>query len=218
MKKNFYLMIDTETAGTLEEPLVYDIGIAVVDKQGNVYEAYSFVVAEVFYGMKELMQTAYYAEKIPNYLIDIDQGTRRVARFFYIWSFVRALIKEYHITACIAHNMRFDLNALNHTARVLSENQHKYFFPYGVKLWCTLAMARSIMTYSSVYKQWCAHYGFTLKNGTPRMTAEVLYRFITNNPTFEEKHTGIEDVMIEKDIFAYLCRKHKKMQRTYWKE
>lgn len=211
-------MIDTETAGTLEEPLVYDIGIAVVDKYGNVYESYSFVVSEVFYGMPELMQTAYYAEKIPNYLIDIDRGNRRVARFFYIKSFIRDLIRKYHIVACIAHNMRFDNNALNHTTRTLSDGLTNYFFPYGVKLWCTLAMARSLLTNSSTYRQWCAQYGFTLKNGTPRMTAEVIFRFITNNPTFEEKHTGIEDVMIEKDIFAYLCRKHKAMQRTYWKE
>lgn len=211
-------MIDTETAGTLEEPLVYDIGLAVVDKYGNVYESYSFVIAEVFYGMQDLMQTAYYAEKIPNYHRDIDNGTRRVARFFYIRSFVRQLIKKYNIVACIAHNMRFDNNALNNTCHVLSDGLTNYFFPYGVKLWCTLAMARSLLTNSPTYKDWCSYYGFTQRNGTPRMTAEVIYRFITNNPDFTEKHTGIEDVLIEKDIFAFLCRKHKAMQRTYWKE
>jgi hypothetical protein len=35
---------------------------------------------------------------------------------------------------------------------------------------------------------------------------------------FVEQHQGIEDVMCEKDIFAYLVRQHKKMQRTYWRD
>ena len=35
-RKNYYLMLDTETANTLDDPLVYDIGLAVVDKTGKV--------------------------------------------------------------------------------------------------------------------------------------------------------------------------------------
>ena len=35
-RKNYYLMLDTETANTLDDPLVYDIGLAVVDKAGKV--------------------------------------------------------------------------------------------------------------------------------------------------------------------------------------
>ena len=215
MKK--ILVFDTETAGGFSAPLVYDVGGVVMDSTGFIHHRFHYAVLDII-GNPHLMDTAYYAEKIPSYLIDIDRGARRVARFFFIRSFIRELIKKYNIVACIAHNMRFDNNALNNTCKVLSDGLTNYFFPYGVKLWCTLAMARSLLTNSPTYRKWCSHYGFTLRNGTPRMTAEVIYRFITNNPDFTEKHTGIEDVLIEKDIFSFLCRKHKAMQRTYWKE
>jgi hypothetical protein len=45
------------------------------------------------------------------------------------------------------------------------------------------------------------------------MTAEVLYRFITKDNDFVESHTGLEDVMIEKEILAYCYRQHKKMKK-----
>ena len=167
--------------------------------------------------MPEQMQTAYYAEKIPRYMYDIEHGTRKVGRFFFIQGILLQVIRKYDIKAIIAHNMRFDNNALNNTARVLTNGNKKYFFPYGMPIWCTLAMSRSLFSQRPVYKQWCKQNGYVLKNGTPRFTAEILYRFITQNLDFEEEHTGLADVLIEKDIFAYCCRQHKAMQRTYWK-
>ena len=36
-KKKFYMVLDTETANGLDDPLVYDIGFAIIDKKGQVY-------------------------------------------------------------------------------------------------------------------------------------------------------------------------------------
>ena len=77
-------MVDTETCGGLDNPYVYDLGMAIVDRKGKVYAKYSFVIAEVFYGMADLMQTAYYAEKIPMYKEDIKNGKRKLKRLFNI--------------------------------------------------------------------------------------------------------------------------------------
>ena len=52
----------------------------------------------------------------------------------------------------------------------------------------------------------------------PRLTAEILYRFITHDKTFKESHTGLEDVMIEKEILVHILRQHKKIRRTYYRE
>ena len=65
--KNYYLMIDTETAGELDAPLVYDYGGAVVDNKGRIIQTFSLVISDVFYGMPEKMESAYYAEKLPEY-------------------------------------------------------------------------------------------------------------------------------------------------------
>lgn len=220
-------MVDTESTGLNTgiqdengDAFVYDIGFAVVDRHANIIDnqVYSFVVSEVFFGMRDKMQSAYYSWKIPEYMNDIESGKRNVARFFFIQGVINQLIVKYNIRAVVAHNMRFDNGALNFTTHRLSKGLKKYFFPYGVDKWCTLAMARSLMYKKPVYKAFCQKYGFTQKNGTPRLTAEILFRFITNQTDFEEKHTGIEDVMIEKEILAYFMRQHKKMKRHYWNE
>jgi hypothetical protein len=215
--KHYYLMIDTETCGTLEEPLVYDIGMAIVDRHGTVYAKYSFVVHEVFIGMADLMKTAYYAEKIPKYWEDIESGKRKVVSFWLAKEIAKALIKKWGCVATIAHNMRFDNNALNNTTKVLSENKFKYFFPYGIEKWCTLKMAQQIYLKRPVYRAYCEKNGYLTSFNTPRLTAEILYRFITNDNNFIESHTGLEDVMIEKEILVHILRQHKKIQRTYYR-
>ena len=63
------------------------------------------------------------------------------------------------------------------------------------------------------YKEWCYLNGYLTKNGRVRKTAEILYRYITGNNDFTESHTGLEDVMIEKEIFAHCIRQHKPMRK-----
>ena len=59
MEKNtYFIVVDTETTNSIDDPLCYDIGFAVIDKTGHVYESHSFVVADIFLD-KELMSSAY---------------------------------------------------------------------------------------------------------------------------------------------------------------
>ena len=83
-KKEMYLVIDTETCNTIEQPLPYDIGYAICDRYGNIYLERSFIVAEMFLDRKDLMQSAYFAEKIPQYWEDIKNGTREIKSIFNI--------------------------------------------------------------------------------------------------------------------------------------
>ena len=62
---HYYLVLDTETTNGLDDPLVYDIGGVIADKQGRIYERFSFVIRDIFVYERTLMQTAYYASKIP---------------------------------------------------------------------------------------------------------------------------------------------------------
>ena len=77
-----FLVIDTETANTIEQPLPYDIGYAICDRYGNIVVERSFVVAEIFLDHKEMMKSAYYAEKLPKYWEDIKNGTREIKSIF----------------------------------------------------------------------------------------------------------------------------------------
>ena len=72
-------------------------------------------------------------------------------------------------------------------------------------------------TATKFYK-FCEEHGFLTKHGRPNLKAETVYRFITDDPDFVESHTGLEDVLIEKDIMAYCYRQHKKMRRLLFEK
>jgi hypothetical protein len=66
---NYKLVVDIETANFIEDALAYDIGFAVADKKGRIYYTDSLMIADMFIDNKELLTSAYYAKKIPNYFI-----------------------------------------------------------------------------------------------------------------------------------------------------
>ena len=216
-RKSYFLTIDTETANGFDDPIVYDIGGCIHDKEGNVMETFSFVIYETFFGMRELMETAYYAKKIPQYLEDISNGKRKVVRYSTAKKYIRQLCEKYSVKAIIAHNMRFDYRATTRTQRYLTKSKYRFFLPYGVELWDTLKMARDTIGKSKTYIHFCEENDFLTKYGKPRLTAEVLYRYIVRKTDFIESHTGLEDTLIEKEIFVKCISYHKKMTKTLWK-
>ena len=50
------------------------------------------------------------------------------------------------------------------------------------------------------YRNFCIENGYICKNNQLKLTAEVLYRFISGNDDFVEHHKGIDDVMIEQQV------------------
>ena len=212
-RKAYYLTIDTETANGLDDPLVYDLGGAIHDKSGKVYETFSFIIYEIFVEMQDLMQTAYYAEKIPSYEVDLQNGSRKMVRYNTARKHVAELCKKYNVRAIIAHNAFFDYKATATTQRFLSSSKYRYFLPYGVEIWDTLKMARSTVGKQKSYKAWCEKHGFMVNAKQPRLTAEILYRYLIGDPGYIESHTGLEDVLIEKEIFVWCMRQHKKINK-----
>ena len=196
-----YIMLDTETTNSLDDPICYDVGFAVVDKEGSIYETYSFVVAEVFLN-EELMASAYFIEKIPQYWEDIKKGTRKLAKFNTIRKVLAETMKKYNTNIVIAHNARFDYRSTAKTQRYLTKSKYRYFLPYGTEVWDTLKMAREVLKNDVAYDNFCYDNNYVTKRGCKRFTAEILYRFFTGDNDFVESHTGLEDVTIEKVIFA----------------
>ena len=212
-RKTYYLTIDTETANSLEDALVYDIGGAIHDKNGNVYETFSFVVAEIFFDMADIMNSAYYSEKLPQYYADIKNGTRKVARWLTIKNHIANLCSKYNVKAIIAYNMRFDYKSTATTQRYLTKSKNRYFFPKSVELWDSLKMVDDTIAKQKLYVDFCKTNGLLQKNGKPNRKAETVYRYLTSNPNYIEEHTGLADVLIETQIFAKCMRQHKKMRK-----
>lgn len=209
-----FIMLDTETTNEIETPICYDVGFAVIDKEGNVYEKFSFVVADVFLD-KELMKSAYFAEKIPQYWEEIKKGERVLKQYKNIKKILADTCQKWEVKAIVAHNMRFDYLSTNTTQRYLTCSKYRFFFPYGIEIWDTLKMARQCFN-DEEYDTFCYENDYITKNGRKRYTAEILYRFLTNNNNFIESHTGLEDVMIEKEIFVYCMRKNPEICGKLW--
>ena len=215
IRRKLYLIIDTETFGGFDFPICYDIGFAVIDKTGKVYAQYSFVVKDTFLGMAEQAATAYYADKFPQYHLDIKNGKRKCVDFYTIRNVANTLLAKYDIQNVVAHNAKFDCSSLNNTAHILGYNS---FFVRYVEWWDTLQMVADTIAHQKLYKEFCEKNGYMTKHKNPRpqMKAEVVYRYISGNNEFVESHTGLEDVLIEKEIFAKCWRQHQKMRHSFY--
>lgn len=215
-RRNYYLTIDTETANGLDDPMMYDLGGCVHDKQGNVYETFSFIIYDIFCADRALFNTAYYAEKRPMYEQQIAAGQRKIVSIYTARRHVADLCAKYNVKAIIAHNARFDYRSTNYTLRYVTKSKSRFFLPYGIPMWDTLKMAQDTICKQKTYIRFCERNGYLKQNGTVRATAEILYRYISNNNNFVEDHTGLEDVLIEKEIFAKCMAQHKKMRKNVW--
>lgn len=204
-------MIDIETANDLKDALAYDVGFVVADKKGNIYEKYSLMIADIFIHDKELLNTAYYAEKILKYWKDYKQGTRKLCTFKTAKDLIHKAIAKYNIKDVYAYNCGFDLNGLNTTQRYYTKSQYRYFFPYGMNYHCIWHMACQVIATQKSYLKVALEQEWYSPSGNVRTDAEHIYQYLYDE-FFEESHTGLEDVIIETKILAKCYAQHKPMQ------
>lgn len=213
---NLKLVFDCETTNTpkdekgqleVSSAQVYDLGCSVIDDEGNVYEEKSMINTDVFYN-KALMKDAYFANKIPKYWEEIKAGKHMLVNTWTMWREIKNLIEKYGITTIIAHNSRFDITALNATIRYQTKSKKRYFFKYGIEVMDSMWMAHKTICKTEDYKKFCLENGYMTNHEKPqvRKSAEVLWRYLSGNNEFEEEHTGLADVEIEREIFVRCLR------------
>lgn len=200
------LIIDTETTNSIEQPMPYDVGYAIVDTEtGEILTEKSFVVAEIFFD-KELMAGAYFAEKIPQYWKDIKSKKRIVKSIFNIRKTIKADMEKYEVSRIGAYNMGFDNRATRNDIRYISGSLVKWFFPYNTEFFCIWNMACSSILNTENYIFFALEHGFVSEHNNIQTSAETAYRYLKNEINFEESHTGLEDVKIEIEIMLAVLR------------
>ena len=210
-RKEMYLVIDTETCNTVEQPLPYDIGFAICDRMGNIAEERSYVVAETFLDMKDTMKSAYFAEKIPQYWEDIKNGTRKIKSIYKIRREVKDLMNKYNVKKVGAYNMGFDRRALNNVMRYTTKSFCRWFFPFGTEFFCIWHLATQTLLQQKTFFKMAEKNDWFSEKGNLLTNAEVTYNYIKKMSDFKEEHKGLEDVRIEIEIMAHCFRQHKKM-------
>lgn len=207
-----FLVVDGETCNTpvvngqleYRDGQVYDLGGRVIDEMGNIYDEFNIVIEDVFFGMDQQMQEAYYADKIPQYLVDMRLGKRKIVNIWGAYSLIREMCKKWNIKVVVAHNARFDITTLNSTLRYQTKSKRRYFLPYGTKVVDSMKVAKMVLDNDQNYHQFCEGNGYMTNHKTPRKryTAEVLWRYFSGDNSFNEAHTGLADVEIESQIFV----------------
>lgn len=212
MRKNeWFIVIDTETANSIEFPLSYDLGYKVMNRKGEIAEIRSFCIYEIYVTEKEMMKSAYYAEKLPSYEEELKNNERKLVKLYTARKTILEDMEKYNTNIVYAYNMNFDKRALNNDQSYTTNNKYKYFFPYGTDFRCIWNMACQVLLARPSYIKMALKNNWVSDKGNVLTNAECCYRYITKNKDFKEAHKGIDDVNIEAEILLACFRQHKKM-------
>ena len=212
MRKNeWFIVIDTETANSIQFPLPYDIGYKVMNRKGEIAVVRSFCVYEIYVAEKEMMRTAYYADKLPQYENELKQGDRKLVKLYTARKTIIEDMTNYKTSVVYAYNMNFDKRALNNDQKYTTNNRYYHFFPKGTEFRCIWNMACQVLLARPSYIKFALKNGYISPKGNILTNAECCYRYITKNTSFNEAHKGLDDVNIEAEILLACYAQHKKL-------
>lgn len=214
-RKKYLMVLDVETTNNIMEKgapndgLVYDIGFTITDKKGKIYVKRSFAVKEIF-DWTELMSTAYYKNKLPLYYEKLKKGIMEKASIWDIRKKIKVAMETFNIKEIYAYNASFDYTTLNNTVRYLSGSGCRWFFPYGTKICDIWHIACQVLGTQKTF-QW---ENIRNKNGNLITNAERMFAYLTQEPDFEEEHTGLADALVETEILARCFSSHKSINKN----
>ena len=205
------MVLDVETAGSIGRPLVYDLGFAICDKTGFIYEKRSFVISEIFDDVK-LMSTAYYASKLPIYYKGLETGEFTKVTFAEARAEFLQLMETYNVNTICAYNLMFDMRALKNTTENLYGKGKRFLTSEykDVDLLCIWSYACEVLYTQKTFSKVAVEQGWLTEKGNMQTSAEIGWRYITGDYGFSEQHTGFEDVKIECQILAKCISQNKK--------
>lgn len=220
MSRNF-IVLDTEGVDTVkygdgqphpETGLFYDFGFIVANREGDILHEASFVNTDVFF-QEGLMNSAYYANKLPQYREGL--GTLWTpANTSTIWHTFKEVCGDYNVRDIWAYNVRYDMTICNATIREQSNGFVKYFAPYKSRYRDIWDYAGSTICNTQRYVEWCKANDFVSAKGNPSTSADTVGKYIYDDMDFVEQHTALSDCHVELDILLAAFRRHQKARHS----
>lgn len=192
------LVLDTETLG-LFNPLVYDLGYLIYDTQTEeVVVKRDYIIKQV-YDNENYMKTAYYGWKKPLYEQMLADGMCKKVWWGVALQILKKDIERFTAdgTELYAYNSKFDRNAIAKTVNKYASKQN----PTADGILDIMDLIAPI-TQTEDYKNFCFENGFITKHKKPQpqRKAETLFRYLSGQTDFEEKHMALNDSEIELEI------------------
>jgi hypothetical protein len=216
-----FVVIDTETAPIAPMPAgkvdsylmrVYDLGYIIADEKGVIYARKSFIISDTFFN-HALMNSAYYADKMPQYYQGMNNEWQ-VVSFLEAWQEFKKDCVLHNIKKAFAYNAKFDIAALNETIKDASNGFTRYFFPYKMQVNDIWDLAGATICNTKKFVNFCLSNDYLTAKGNPSTSAETVYRYISRDNTFIENHTALSDCECELAILLKAKSYRKKDPKT----
>jgi hypothetical protein len=199
------LLVDSETVN--DNKIMVDFSGVVVNSNLIKKTSFSFIIKEVWENT-ELMQGKYAsAEKIEIWKKQIENGTKKVVSIYQLIKFVNNLIKENDIKIFCAYNVGFDKSAYKNTLEYFNcyERANKIQFLKVIDIWKVV----ETFVNRDRYVRYCLKNKFLTAKGNCKTSAEIVYKYLSEELHFLETHIANEDIEIELDILrACAIRNH----------
>lgn len=200
------LLIDYEGSSRLKP---YNMGIIVYNKQKGIILEKNFIMLDVM------------TKNTPNYnkfLANITDIPLDITCTFKAKRQLLEIVKSYNIKEIWAFNKSFDKSA---TERLFEKNinqipELKEITWYDIQ---TAIFFTKLLT--KKYINFCNSNKFYTNKKHISTNAETIYKYLTNNPNFKEKHNGLADCKIELEMLKIATKTKKKIKYndnySYWK-
>lgn len=198
------LIFDTETT-SINKPFCYNIGYVIFNTDTDaVLLKRDFVVEQVWHN-RPLFESAYYANKRPQYVQGMRAHSIVMDKYGYIQRQMARDIREHNVEGAYAFNSPFDDRVFDFNADYFHCNNALDCVPvYDIRGYAV----RYLM--NEAYKDFCDE-NAEIKNGVGerkfvtdkdgyKTTAESFYCFLRNDCWFDEAHTALADSEIELEI------------------
>lgn len=204
-------IFDTETIG-VEKLFCYNVGWVIVDTETEtILSSQDYVVEQIWHNL-ELFSTAYYADKRPIYVSRMRKKSTIMDKFGYITRQMAREFKQFNVEAAFAYNSNFD-------ERVFQFNcdWFKVINPFdNIPIYDIRGHVHRTIAFTEDYQAFCREHQLFTDAGNYSTTAENVYRFLVNDPDFEEEHTALQDSLIEWEVLnqcvlrgAEYCKRYK---------
>lgn len=198
------MILDVEGMQTAKP---YNIGYLIADTKGNIEKKVSLAVLPSIW---ENLQNCLPAKEMTHKNIEeiLKNPNKK-----YEWVDNEAAhekfildIMQYQIKEIWSYNVQFDRGAMSRLlgGKINIVNNCAGWYD----IW-TAIISTKLLT--KKYIKWCKTNGYLTEKGNPKTSAEVVYKYLTNNLDFEEEHTGLADCEIEYQIYLAAKRTKKKL-------
>ena len=199
-RKKYVMILDVETNRDQE---ICDLGFLIGDLEGNIVAKRAFMVKEHF-------QVPFYFERLrplyrerlkdPNYPMWLASAKK-------VGMEIEKAIRHFRVAEVYAYNAGFD-------KRKVEQLANKFDFPNplrNVEVDCLWFWSAQTIFQQKSFVNFANEHNFLTEKGNIKTSAEVCYAYINGIPEFEEEHTGLEDCVIEYEIFLH-CKKQRKFR------